>query len=1376
MRELRHYVRGVLLLMLTAACGQNTGCSGCDQEGPPFPNKDRVHSAVQVRLTEPGLRFLSENLEPLIQDLLPADALNVCIPGDGGDLVIVQWGYCDQEVCENGERGCQVGIEIGGVQLQAVQPAQVNATVRFNQLRARFDIHASPVVSCAIAIDAPGFAATVPLNLSTPEPTRDLTFALGTPVWRLRDLNIRLEAGDGFLSPLCEIIDGVINFPIIGDVILDVVQGFVDGLLPDLLRGFVEDFTCRTCDEDTPCPGAGGARCVDGRCMLGEVCLPQPLGIEGTLDVGDLLSGFAPGLEASIDYLATPGSYVEVENAGLSLGIIAGAVSERDRCVPRRPQPPTNVEPMRSPTLRGNVDPRGREYEVGLGITDLILQHVFWSVFNAGTLCLSITSDTIDQLSLLGAAIPGLRNLPGGQNAPLAITLAPQEVPVATIGANIVEIGEDGMPVLTEPLVTLTIPDLWLDFHGFIEDRWLRLFSLHLDVSVPLGIAFSPENGLLVSLGDVNLGEVRTANGEIVGGNLAALERLLPTVIGPLLGTATEALSDPIQLPDIMGYRLDLQEGSVTGVDDNTMLAVFANLERDEAADGAGARFAVDTGVEVREVYAPPFAEVIEADGADPFVRLALDAWDGTAEGAEMEWSVKVGDHTWSLFTPAREVVLRHPAFRLPGRHTVQVRARRADDYHSLDPTPVTLEVLIDGDAPALALAQEGARIAIDASDLVTPAADLTLSARRDDGAWIELDGPAVAVGDAREVTVRAVDEAGNVTEASIEVRRNELIGRPPPDVRNGDGGGCGCSFASPGNRALDLWLLLAPAALLGLRRRRKTLLAAFLALFATAGCDDAASKGDGRDRDGGVRDTGPDDECDCAPNEVCVEGACQIVTCKDNPAICNGISCENGPATCNDMNVCECEPFCAGGCGGDEFCCMNTNSCEPLPGPCPGFACDAGYEPMVLAPGEIDADTCMLAGAECGCVEAPPLEVGEVGRFSDLAVVDGTAWVSAYDATYGDLVVGRHTRGGFEWHWVDGVPEGEVVAGPSGPRGGVRIKGDDVGRYTSIVAGAEGRLHVAYWDGTHNALKYALGMPEGDGYRWTTQTLDQSAGRWTSISVDARGVPGIAYRAQPGGSPLAVSETRYLLAKNPSPGAAADWNPPFTLHRLELDPAEAASSSYPDGTGLFTTQARALDGSPVVAWYDRYHGALLWSRFVDAGFTEPEQLAGWGIDQGREMPTGLEGDMGANVDIAVDAEGNFHLCYQDGATDSLRYLAPELGHSEWIDDGVRVDTDGREYAVHVVGDDCNIRIAADGDPVVVYQDATGHDLLMLHRDSQGSWVRSALRGHENNYRGAAGFWASVELVGDEAWITHYVYDFTANPPTQRLELLNQPL
>lgn len=1388
-RTWRDWVKAGVLLAMFSACGQSSGCSGCDSEGEPFPDKDRIHAAIQVRLAEDGIAFLEENLEPLITELLP-EGLGICIPGQGGDIIgLVQWGFC-QDRCDDGSQGCQLQIAIGGVDLQPVEPNKLRATVIFEQLAAQIDVFANPIVDCFISINAPGFPVTVDLDLSTPDPTRDLTFSIADPQFRLADLNLRLRGGQGFLSPLCDIIDGAINFPVIGDLILDLLQGFIVGPLTDLLAGFVEDFTCRTCEDAGDCPIEGGVQCIDGRCQLDGVCIPAPLGVEGEIALSSLASDFySAGTNAELGYLITPGSYAEVENGGLSLGIIGGATSERDRCVPVRAQPSTD-EPPRAGLLRGNLDPSGRRFEVGIGISDRFVEHGLWAAFNGGSLCITIGGGQIEQLNAatLGVALPGLRGLTRSNNAPIALTLSPQEVPGFRIGANTVMPDPDdpGQFILDDPLLTLELTELWIDFHAFMEGRWTRLFSLKADVIVPIGIAFAPDNGLIPVIGDLGgaLQNLETANGEIMTDDPNRLVDLLPVLIGPLLNGALAGLSDPIQLPDIMGYEINLQENSVTGIEENTMIGLFANLQRAPEVEGEGFRAAVNTTAEVFEMHVPP-TEQFAMDGAytwrRPFVRLLVDAFDGTGDDVPMEFSWKVDGQSWSLFTPSKDLIVRSPAFLLQGKHQIQVRARRVDDYRTLDPTPATVEVIIDSIPPTLSLSEDDGRITITATDMVSAAADLLIEVRVDGGDWISVADGIFDADPGQIIEVRATDEAGNHAVDGLAIQESALIGRRAP-IPEGAGGGCGdCGGCKVGGSPdTEWWWIVLPVGLLGLRRRRLTLLAALVALVGL-GCDDETPSRDG-DMGPPMRDALPpactmNDEC--GPNLVCDNGRCIAQGCVDDPNACAMVDCEGGrDAICNAVGVCECEPFCAGGCGEGEYCCFASNACQAIPrGVCDGVnTCPPGYDTALVRDGMVNPETCMVEGAQCECMERSPLELGMIGRHGDLVLIDGEPVVSGYAERFGDLVVGRFDEfNGVQWQFVDGVPaDGEIVAGPSGPRGGVEARGPDVGTWTSMAAGPDGSLHVAYYDNDNRALKYAHGAPDGDRWSWRTVTLDDAgdAGRYNSISVGPNGVPGIAYRvASVAEGDQFFSEVRYRLAKNDAPGEAVDWNPAFVIQRRRLEGADPETGDYPEGTGLFTSQARGAAGLPIVAWYDRTLGALWMAQFLDAGFGEPELLAGIGHPDET-----LDGDMGTNVDVAVDDAGVIHLCFQDGRTDTLRYLAPEIGRNDTVDDGARVNEDGRGYSVHVVGEDCNMRFTADGEPLIVYQDSTGHDLFMVRGDGMGGWVRRAVRGREAMYRGAFGFYARARIGDGKIWISNWVYENQDDPPAQRLEIFSEQL
>ena len=1463
-----------LVLVLSAACGRSSGCSSCDRDGAPFPNKDRVHSAVQVRVSDQGVAFLERNLETLLAAAVP-DGLDVCIPEGGGEIIpgVFDWGYCTQE-CANGETGCDVRLDIGLVDLQMVEPDRVRASIIFDDIDARFNIDVQPVVDCSVLVRGPGFPVRIDLELSTPEPTRDLTFSISEPTYLLPALDITLEgSGQGVLDPLCDAVSAVINLPVIGDLIFMAIQLFADGFVVDLANGMIEDFTCRTCDAERPCPVEGGTQCVDGRCISAAGCVPQPLGIEGEIDLADLVGDYLDHRSAVLGYLATPGSYVQVEGQGLSLGIISGAQSERNRCVPPRPQPPI-VEPPRAEALRLNHTPTGEPFEVGIAITQEIVDHFLWATYNCGTLCLSVDSEGMEMLNSrnLGLLVPGLNALTGGE-APIAVTVSPQDIPDAMFGANriVPDPDNEGQMMLDEPAINLVVADLWLDFHVFLDDRWTRILSLGMDLEVGVGLSFTPENTVIVVLGDLSEGitNVRVVNAEILNGDPRRLEGLIPVLIGSLLPALTEQLLEPIEMPDVMGYRLDLQDHSVGGIEQNRYLAIFTNLERvEDGAAGPGARASVDTGAELLELHVPATSE-FEIDGREtwkrPYARIGVNAWDGSRDDPAMEFSWRVDRGSWSLFTPFRNLVVRDPALLLQGRHTLQVRARRIDDYRTLDPRPAELELIIDSVSPAVRIAQSeagAARLLIEASDTVSPAERLKYEARFDAGPWLLLDGPFVEPARARRVTVRVTDEAGNSTQAAVQIDQKHLIGRPPLDERTGGGesGGPGCSVNRTGSVPWStLALGLLPLIGLALLRRRSAhgrraglagLMIAMTSMGLWACNDSSGSKDEDRDggsvgRDvgsGGLRDGGPvcrtDDDCP-GPDQVCqqIDGqaVCTALNCAEGPSPCERLGCRDGDhGICGDNGVCECESFCPDGCPDGEFCCMLRNRCELPPLACADAECEPGYALAVVGEGTVDPVSCERTDAACDCVPAEPLDVGEVGRHSDFVVANGEAFFSAYSDDYGDLVVGHFRPGrGFKWFWIDGVPaDGEVVGGISGPRGGVAEPGDDVGHYTAIASGPEGQLHVAYYDATHRVLKYAVGQPDGPGpderprFQWATLTLDDQgdAGRWASISVDPRGVPGVAYRVgRLWVNEEWVSEVRYRLAKNAAPQNDGDWHPPMVLHTRALPgPCGSGCTSdqrcvaetnqcgeqtgncgecpqgqacvdgacaavvesppppvdYPEGTGLFTAQIRGVEGLPLVAWYDRTVGSLWMTHMEEHGFVVPMQLAGWGHSV-------RDGDMGTNVDLALDGNGRIHFCYQDGMTDSLRYLVPEveIGDGEideWVDDGIREQTDGRPYAIHVVGEDCNVGLDAAGDPFIVYQDATAHQVVLARRkldaDGAAEWQREILRGGGVQFDGSHGFYTRARRVDATLWVSSYMRNNQAQPIESGLDVFTVDL
>lgn len=1411
--------------------------SGCAGEGDPFPNKDKIQSAIQVRVTESGFETIGQTVTPIIKEALPPE-LSSCLPGDSGTASFIEWRYCNMETCTNGETGCDINISVGDVILTGIEPNVVRASVILDQLSLRFDVGADPIVDCDIAIDGPDVPVNLDITLRTPEPQRNLSIVVGDASYELSDLTIRLEGNDGVLSPLCEILDGAFNLPFISDLVLDLLSGVVDNVLIVGLQGVINEFVCLSCegDEDPLCTSQGGS-CVLGSCIKEDfTCVNRPLGLEGESDLGELLSSVSPNLQAPLSYFLNPGSYAEIKESGLSLGVIGGTGAELNRCVP--PATPPNIEePPRATAIEGNLTPDGQEFDLGLAISQTMIDQALWSVYTSGAACLGITSETVAQLNstTLQILLPNLGSLTRGA-APIAITLAPQRPPQAIIGEN--RLGPpnaDGERELEDPLLTVDWPDLWLDFHTFMEDRWTRIFSLKVHLVLPLGVSFDPNGGIIPLLGDLNaaLTDVEVANDQILIDDTSRITTLLPALTGPLIGTALSGLSEPIALPDILGFTLAPQEGSMRGISEGEedYIALFANLvqivspeemsgemngemngemmegKKDaahsltdqqrssfnhqlrerlidhhnilfERAEQNGVAISalnenitqvalrpVQTAAQLIEAHTPPMEMWFTAKEL-PSVTLKLSASDGreidkTQPEELYEYSWRVDHQAWRPFTTAESLTIRDPVFMLPGAHLIEVRSRIKGDRFSLDPSPVELSVTLY-DVPT--------------AEELDHAMPLSLIGRADPATLDQASDDAGCACDTHTHRSSSPLSLLFIVLAFISIRPRHV------------------SYVSHHvsvHYVSRAHLFTSRSShFRGVSRRLRSLLSLSLFLSLSVGilaCDDESKPR----RDGA--ECQPDQ---CGENQICFEGACSTVICLED-SNCSDLNCEGDEvAVCGTEGQCECPsaPLCPEGCGENEYCCYQSNSCESPPSPCLNAAdtldCPDGFEPGAVMRGMVNPQSCELEDEVCECVESTPLELNSVGRHSDLAWDSnrGVAWVSAYAEDFGDLVVGRvGAEDQITWYWVDGIPSNApVVAAPSGPRAGIAEPGEDVGQYTSITVGDDGAVHVAYYAVDERRLKYALGRSNADGVLdWTIMSLDaggavdtavadrseeEGAGWWTDIILDQLKRPVIIYRGQRFDATdeegLSTS-TRLLRASESLPGSSSAWGSPKILHEV-TPPAALMSLGYPEGTGLFNSLTVTPAGI-AAAWYDRSGGNLLQALTVDDNFSEAEIIAGWG----HETRTG---DFGANVDVAVDESGALHYCFQDGATDSLRYLSPSLDRDEWVDDGIRVGVDEREHSLHVVGEDCDITFDERGRVMISYQDSTGHELLLARRDASGSWLKVTVRGPDlGESQASCGFYARSVSLGNEVLLSHYVYENQLSPPRQYLEVLKVP-
>ncbi len=478
----------------------------------------------------------------------------------------------------------------------------------------------------------------------------------------------------------------------------------------------------------------------------------------------------------------------------------------------------------------------------------------------------------------------------------------------------------------------------------------------------------------------------------------------------------------------------------------------------------------------------------------------------------------------------------------------------------------------------------------------------------------------------------------------------------------------------------------------------------------------------------------------------------------------------------------------CGGGCRDRQVCDLDSQTCAAVPG-C-SLSCGEG-ELLVLAdPDSMSGDAC--CAVECACAVLPPVPEGQYGWHASLAAAADGAFVSAYDAFYGDLVVASFDAAGrfVDVEYVDGFPaDGPVVANPRGRRGGREGSGPDVGEYGSIARDAAGNLHVAYYDRTQGDLKYARRA----GGAWTTHIVDADGdvGRFTSIAIGEDGRPRISYMALDAPGDVPSTALLYAEASGPSPSGPADWRRVEVERRARPEPpcgggcmrgqgcvdlgegpqclpeasgcepcgagricgapfgapecfAEISTldlDDLPPGTGLFSSLAVTESGAPIIAFYDRLDGALRLATGDGAGGFAVETVDG-------ESP---ELDAGAHVSLAIAPGGRVTLAYMDFTNDDLVYLEPETGLREVVDDGVSPPD------LRMVGADASLLFTPTGDPAIAYQDGTRLTLMYARRSgSPARWRTEPIRGAAPASGGsgtAAGFYATQARTGAQAFV-----------------------
>lgn len=1145
-----------LFALLVSCSTDQCSCGGWETRNYPVSRLDKtVPSAGQVRLTPTGIDYVEEQVPYLIDQFLP-DGLNFCIPENTSSNPAI----CVDSTCGNGARGCQVGLVLEDREIRTI-PAnklEVGLTISMNQ-RLNFDYQVPVIgtVNCYVQVFKRGSSEStrgniigdipITLGIDGTSPTKELQIDIGDVGLNLDDIDFKIHGRGN-----------------VGDTIAcegaSLVRGLFRGMIESEIRTILDETVTGIADQQT-CTRCGGefGTCRSGTCQEGicryasDACVPRPLGVEGRLQMGSLLGDFTAAPAAAVDVLAKAGDHAIVDT-GVSVGMRAGfdPVSIHE-CVPADPtrRPPSNAVAV-SPVINANQTPDNRPFHLSVGIHRRAVEQLLWSTWSSGVACLDVSTEDVAMLTTttFQIAAPSLKDVVTG-NSLAVMAIVPQKAPTVEFGENTVR-QENGATVIEQPLMTLIWEDLDIHVFGWAQDRMARLFTLRVDFRLP--VALSPVAGQIIPVIpplESGITNIRARRTELVSEPPQRIVDIVPLLLGFAAPQLAGAIPEAIDVPEFLGFRLDLAQRDITGADKNEFLALFARLARSGAPFGAS----VDTFVEDHHL---DVSQLTPSGLIRPAVVARVGALSLAHDAPEFEYQWRVDGGFWSYFHTGPELRIDDPLLMAPGLHRVEIRGRVVGEPESLDLTASVVEVNIDMQPPLITVQEHDNAVTVTAEDdsQVLPQTRFRVVGIEEWSDWThgsKIDLSNLPRGPRVRLVIEARDAAGLVSQTDHVIERPQTA---PTQA------GCATSNSSPFS-----WLLMLGILAFG-RRRKGWLLTLLLGLWGVGCKGEVSTNFAGQNAQACVLDS------DCS-------GTCP----EDATGICEG-------------DRCRCVSACLGGCGADEFCCVSANSCMPNAPVC-DMPCDPGYESRVV--GTLDRQTCEVDGG-CQCVPLPPIPLGVHGQHLSLDAQGELIAVAALNKTYNDLMVGTvRADNSVDWMFVDGLPEtGAIEGDPNGPRGGTKAPGDVVGSHTAIGIDRNSGIHVVYRDDTNKTLRYARGIRVGEKYDWEISILEaENEPFWPSLVVEAETVH-VIYGRQNTRSEL-VHRT-FGISEDPTTSLVTVID--------SADVSEENRRSYPVRMGVFTDISLVPGGGVFAVWWNGISERVGRSTFVNDVWSEPTYLA----------------------------------------------------------------------------------------------------------------------------------------------------------------------
>jgi MYXO-CTERM domain-containing protein len=695
----RSVIRLVLawtVLVGALACGGTT----CDCVTPleePIAEDAKLYDAVQARLTSEAFDFIENNLVDIISMFMEG-GLTFDVPRSDQSMDILFFTI-NLIICNN---GCTLTAEIVDAVMTPVGPDTLAMDITANLTGT---ITLSGTFDCDIPVNVQNKPVHADVRLLIDPDDHLMSFEIAGVSMTLESSDYNIACDWGFLSDigLGGFIDDVVNW------ILGLLTGTINNLLADqldsALDGALDGAVCMGCDFYTGgCPS--GSSCGGDYCEDGNGCLTNPLGMVGSLDLGELLGDISPGMQAELDLFVAAGQWDVatidplVVNNGVEIRMIGGADTVRNECIPE-PDPaeiPSNQPPARlifEDTVPGTAD----TYMAGIGISDAFLDWFMYKVYLSGLLCLSIGTETTDMLTSATISLMGmgsLNTLTTGRNVPVSLKLIPGHVPFMEIGAGTFTEDDQGNRIIDEPLLYIFLPGVGLDFYVLIDERWTRVLTVTLDITLDVGLDLDQDNMLVPLFGEdsIHLENVVVSNYELLAEDPDTLANLIPTLVGMALPMLTGAIA-PIEMPPIEGFALEFEAlkgvKERAGTDYYEYLGLYANLSMADAPPPP----ARHTWAKISDIKVPLIDRMSIRNPDGPMYPEVLV--EVAANGDEpAEFSYRVDDGFWRPYSTSSLLRVHDPRLLLIGQHSIEVRARTVGAYRTLDPTPIKMTFKIE--------------------------------------------------------------------------------------------------------------------------------------------------------------------------------------------------------------------------------------------------------------------------------------------------------------------------------------------------------------------------------------------------------------------------------------------------------------------------------------------------------------------------------------------------------------------------------------------------------------------------------------------------------------------------------------------------------